>query len=74
MCYIWHIVNSTTFERPRIKVNGMENFLLSHHWVSLDVSHVLACKRKAECVCLRITFPLGISKGNTTNTNEKETE
>lgn len=40
MCYIWHIVNNTTFERPGIKVNGMENFLLSHHCVSLDVSQL----------------------------------
>lgn len=28
----------------------MENFLLSHYWVSLGVCHVLACKQKAECV------------------------
>lgn len=50
MCYIWHIVNSATFSRARIKGNGMENFLLSHCWVSLGGSHVLTCSQEAECV------------------------
>lgn len=50
MCYIWHLVNRAIFPRARMKGNGMENFLLSHSWASLGVSHVLTCSQEAECV------------------------